>query len=361
MADIRTTLCGIEIDSPFVLASGPVGFSAEGLIAAANAGCGAVTTKTISYNGVVNTTRHMVTPGSNMLINNEGGSDMTLDYWLKEIPMAKAGGVKCLIASVGGIDVDACIDIGRQVAAAGADILEVVVDYHNPGSLVSTIREIKAALDLPILVKVNANWKNTTEMAELCAEAGADGVTAIDSMGPTLRLNLATGRPLLGGKAYGYLTGAPILPFSLRIVNEIASGSKEKLELVGTGGVMSGRDALEMLLAGGTCVGICTYPIIMGVDKIAKLCSELSAEMDKYGYKCIADASRKAVPLDKLPEKSVADFTFDAAKCNNCGRCVTVCAYRARTLDEGRNTVDASLCRICGLCVSACPTKAIKL
>ena len=67
-------------DSPFVLASGPVGFSAEGLIAAANAGCGAVTTKTISYNGVVNTTRHMVTPGSNMLINNEGGSDMTLDY-----------------------------------------------------------------------------------------------------------------------------------------------------------------------------------------------------------------------------------------------------------------------------------------
>ena len=167
MADIRTTLCGIEIDSPFVLASGPVGFSAEGLIAAANAGCGAVTTKTISYNGVVNTTRHMVTPGSNMLINNEGGSDMTLDYWLKEIPMAKAGGVKCLIASVGGIDVDACIDIGRQVAAAGADILEVVVDYHNPGSLVSTIREIKAALDLPILVKVNANWKNTTEMAEL--------------------------------------------------------------------------------------------------------------------------------------------------------------------------------------------------
>ena len=201
MADIRTTLCGIEIDSPFVLASGPVGFSAEGLIAAANAGCGAVTTKTISYNGVVNTTRHMVTPGSNMLINNEGGSDMTLDYWLKEIPMAKAGGVKCLIASVGGIDVDACIDIGRQVAAAGADILEVVVDYHNPGSLVSTIREIKAALDLPILVKVNANWKNTTEMAELCAVTGADGITAIDSMGPTPRLHLATGRPHLGRKA----------------------------------------------------------------------------------------------------------------------------------------------------------------
>ena len=79
MADLRTTLCGRELDSPFVLGSGPCGWDAEALAACANAGCGAVVTKSITIQGAVNTTRHMISNGSMSLLNNEGGSDTGTD------------------------------------------------------------------------------------------------------------------------------------------------------------------------------------------------------------------------------------------------------------------------------------------
>lgn len=361
MADLRTKLCGIELDSPFVLASGPPGFSAEGLIASAAAGAGAVVTKTITYNGIHNTTQHMVTPGSKTLINNEGGSDLPLEYWLDELPKAKAGGVKCLIASIGGGDIDSCIDIGKQVLNHGADMLEVVVDYHYAGDLVERINKIKSAIDAPLLVKVNANWKNTTEIADLCVKAGADGITAIDSMGPVFRVDLSTGRPMLGGDGYGYVTGAPILPFALRIVNEIASGSHSSIDIVGTGGITAGKDALEMLMAGANCVGVCTLATLNGAGAFTKLCKELSDTLDKYGYSSISEAQGIAVEKDLLPTKSTDDFCFDLSKCNHCGRCEVGCPYTARTLGETTNDVDPELCRICGLCFTLCPTQAITI
>lgn len=361
MADIRTKLCGIEIDSPFVLASGPPGFSAEGLVAAAAAGAGAVVTKTITYNGIHNTTQHMARPANKTLINNEGGSDLPLEYWFEELPKAKAGGVKCLIASIGDVDIDSCIDIGKQVLNHGADILEIVVDYHNAGDLVAQFKKVRSAIHAPLLVKVNANWKNTNEIADLCAQAGADGITAIDSMGPVFRVDLSTGRPMLGGNGYGYITGAPILPFALRIVNEIASGSHSFMDIVGTGGVTSGRDALEMLMAGATSVGVCTMPTINGPGAFTKLCKELSDALDKYGYSSISEAQGIAVQKELLPTKTPDDFCFDLSQCNHCGRCEVGCPYRARTLGETTNHVDPELCRVCGLCFTLCPTQAITI
>ena len=70
MANIKTTLCGIELDSPFVLGSGPCGWDAEQLAACANNGCGAVVTKSITIKGAVNTTRHMIANGNLSLLNN---------------------------------------------------------------------------------------------------------------------------------------------------------------------------------------------------------------------------------------------------------------------------------------------------
>ena len=198
----------------------------------------------------------------------------------------------------------------------------------------------------------------TETIARACDEAGADAITAIDSIGPTYRVDITTGRPLIGGHGYGYMTGAPILPIALRYVHDIAA--KTNKDLIGLGGVTNAEAAMEMLMAGATAVGVCTAAIVNGPGVFTQLTENLSKLMDKYGYPDIPSVSGLTLRNGTLEEKSPADFVFEADKCVHCNRCITACAYRARSFDEqGNMHVDANQCRVCGLCFGMCNKKAI--
>ena len=136
MANLKTKLCGREMDTPFVLGSGPCGWDAEALAECVRNGCGAAVTKSISVGGAKNTTRHMVANFGTSLLNNEGGSDMPLTKWRDyEIKKAKDLGVKNLIASVYGYgNLEDTLKIAMTAEEAGADMLELVSGYHAFGS-----------------------------------------------------------------------------------------------------------------------------------------------------------------------------------------------------------------------------------
>ena len=103
MANLKTTLCGIEMDNPFVLGSGPLSYGAEGIIAATKAGAGAVVTKTIRREAAINPTPHMALCDGNSILNTEKWSDYPAERWIKEeLQKCKEGGVKVLIAGAGG-------------------------------------------------------------------------------------------------------------------------------------------------------------------------------------------------------------------------------------------------------------------
>lgn len=200
--------------------------------------------------------------------------------------------------------------------------------------------------------------EDTETIARACDEAGADAITAIDSIGPTYRVDITTGRPLIGGHGYGYMTGAPILPIALRYVHDIAA--KTNKDLIGLGGVTNAEAAMEMLMAGATAVGVCTAAIVNGPGVFTQLTENLSKLMDKYGYPDIPSVSGLTLRNGTLEEKFPADFVFEADKCVHCNRCVTACAYRARSFDEQENMhADANQCRVCGLCFGMCNKKAI--
>jgi dihydroorotate dehydrogenase (fumarate) len=362
MADLKTTLCGIEMDSPFVLGSGPAGFDAEALAAASKAGAGAVVTKSIAVKPFVNPTQHMICSSGQTLMNNEGGSDLELRRWIDvEIPKAKALGVKVLIASVYGYGSrEDTLHVAQQCEKAGADILEVVTGYSEAGGLVELVSAVKSLVKIPVIVKVNGNWRDTGEIAHACDAAGADGITAIDSIGPVYRVDIATGKPLLGGSGYGYMSGASIFPIAMRFVHDIASGSNK--DLIGLGGVTGAETAMEMLMAGATACGVCSLAVLQGAGVFTKLCKDLSGLMDRYGYPDVASVSRRSFAAGTLANRSVDDFFFDPEKCVHCNRCIKSCAYRARRFGgEGRMEVDRSVCRVCGLCFTVCAPGAIGL
>lgn len=361
MADLTTKLCGITLDSPIILGSGPAGFDAISLASAAKAGAGAVVTKSIAVNGFLNNSKHMIYNGVNSLLNNEGGSDLPLKQWTKEeIPKAKEMGVKTLITSVYGYGTtEDTIYIAEECAKAGADIIEIVSGYSEPGELVTLINAVKTRVDIPVIAKVNSNWKDMDGVAYACDKAGADGITVMDSIGPVFRVDITTGKPLLGGNGYGYLTGTPILPLTLRYVHDIAKKSKK--DIIGLGGVTSGESAMEMLMSGASAVGVCSAAILRGHGVFSEFNEKLSDLMDRYGYPDIASLSRRSLEVDKLADKTYKDFYFIEEKCKHCFRCVKVCAYRAREFSAGKPVIDESQCRVCGLCIGVCNTGAIGL
>jgi dihydroorotate dehydrogenase (fumarate) len=354
---LSTELFGIRLKSPFVLGSGPLSYDGSGMIRAYEAGVGAVTTKTIRDNPAQNPYPHIALAGRGSMINSELWSDITGEAWVEEeIPRAKAAGV-VVIASVGHTPGEARNWAGR-VDAAGADMIELV--SYNESDLAPMVREAKLLSGKPILAKLSPNWKDPIAAAKAALVAGADGITAMDSVGPVLRIDIETARPLTGGAmGFGWLSGAAIKPICLRYVAEIASMCNKPI--VGIGGVMTPEDGLEMLMAGASAVGICTAPILKGLDYVAKLNAGLEAALKRLSYDSVASASGVSLPFLRSNEgHSKFDFGFDPVLCTKCMLCVRSCPYDARSLASEAMSVDGT-CRHCGLCASVCPTGALRL
>jgi dihydroorotate dehydrogenase (fumarate) len=248
-------------------------------------------------------------------------------------------------------------EIAGRVAAAGPDIVELV--SYRAEDAAPMVAVAKAKTDLPVLIKVTANWPNLVDVVDACLAAGADGVTAIDSIGPTLRIDVETGEPLLG--SFAWLSGRAILPISLRAVAQICQ--RHRVPVVGTGGVGQAEDAVEMVMAGATAVGVHSLPMMQGLGWFGRTLARLDRWLEKRGHGRLADLRGAALPhlQEPMPHTPLA-FAFDQEACTRCGRCVTVCAYGARVLtDEGDMLLDEEICRSCGLCVTVCAPGALEV
>lgn len=362
MVDLKTNIGGLEIGNPLILASGPLSHDGRAILRAHRAGAGAVVTKTISRVPAVNAVPHIAKVG-NGLINGEKWSDLPYKQWIEiEIPLAKDGGAT-VIASVGLSQGDVAA-LARSLARAGADAIEVV--SYDGKALAPMVREAVRQVDIPVFAKVSANWTDVIDVARACLKSGATAITAIDSIGPALRIDPQMRTPLLGS-GYGWLTGQTIFPIALRIVSEIAIATGAPI--VGTGGIWEVDNILEMVMAGAHAVGICSLPILRGVTIFSELAEELSSRLHDLGYHSLKEAIGVALPalrsyerigsgLPAAKKAANAAFVLNEELCPDCGVCVSICPYQARVSPR---EIDPARCRLCGLCSSACPRGALEL
>ena len=353
---IETELFGIKLQSPLIIGSGPISYAAEGMIRAYENGAGAVVTKTIRDEAAQNPFPHITISDRNSMVNAEKWSDFSGNRWVeKEIPEAKAAGV-VVIGSIGHTpgEVENWIE---KVDRAGADIIELV--SYTEEEILPMAERAKELTEKPVVIKISPNWRDPVGAALGCLKLGADGITAMDSIGPVLRIDINTATPLVGGEGgRGWLTGSAIKPVALNYVAAIASQTDKPV--IGLGGVMTPEDGIEMLMAGASAVGVCTAPMLKGISYLGKLNRGMSDLGDKLGYKFLEEISGAA--LKNLPEKEVMEkfsFAYNPEICTDCGRCVIVCPYQARGLKDRVMDLDEALCRYCGLCVTVCPTGAL--
>ncbi len=358
MASLGARLCGREMDSPLVLASGPLSYGAEAISLAFAAGASAVVTKTIGLHAAVNPTPHIWRAERGSLLNTEKWSDLPPEQWLScELP-ALRGHPGLLIVSIGNSVADV-EGLTTPLTEAGADLVEVV--SYSGDDAAPMVTAAVARTSLPVLVKVSSNWPNLLDVVGACVLAGAAGVTAIDSIGPALRIDVETARPVLESPfGHAWLSGPAIKPLAVRAVADIKRAYG--VPVVAVGGVSRGTDVAEMLMAGADAVSAHTAPLLMGLGWFQKTRTELAAFMDAHGYASLPDLQGVALPHLTDGESSARlGFAFDPAVCTECMLCVRLCPYGARNLKARVMTLDDGRCRSCGLCASVCAAGALHL
>jgi dihydroorotate dehydrogenase (fumarate) len=363
-------LFNLELPSPFVLGSGPLSYGAPGIWNAFEAGAGAVTTKTLRLEAAVNPTPHIVVPRSahlrGTLFNTEKWADLSWERWVETELPAMSGHPGALIVSVGHTSAEARI-IARRVADTHVvDAIECVA--YGRTDLAPLVQAVREQTGLPVLAKLSFNWGDELwRTAEDALRAGATGFTAIDSIGPALEIDVNSAQPIIGGIGNrAWMSGAAIRPLAQAIVAELVT--RFGAPVIGTGGILNAEDAVEMTMVGAAALGVCSAPLLRGLEWIGKTNERLGRWLEEHGYTDL-DAVRGIAlgRLHTLEDTRPLTFVFEAARCTLCHLCVTACPYDAREM-EGDKPRDPGLrqilieerCRNCGLCVELCKPAALR-
>jgi len=290
---LKVNLAGLRLDNPTMLASGILGYSAETLSSIVEGGAGAVVTKSVglkSRKGYANPT---VVQADFGLINAVGLPNPGIGEFVGEIREMKRLGVP-LIVSVYGFSAEEYATVAKKAVGAGADAVELNVSCphvketgseigQRPEVLAEVVGKVKAVVDRPVFVKLSPNVTDIVEIAEAAVRAGADGITAANTV-RAMAIDVETAMPILSNKRGG-LSGPAVKPIALRCVYDIYE--RVKVPIVGCGGVTGWLDAVEFLLAGASAVQIGTAIALKGPNVFRSVAKGVDAYLKKKGFRSV--------------------------------------------------------------------------
>ncbi len=298
--DLSCRIAGVRLPTPLVLASGIWGTSPSLLERAARTGAGAVTAKTCTPAPRRGHRNPTAVDWGHGLINAMGlpnpGAREEIALLAEAAERLAPLGVP-LIAS---ISADTAEEFGLAaslVAEAHPALIEVNISCPNLGSgngemfassaedAAEVTRKVKAATAIPCIVKLTPNVSDIAGIARAVVDAGADAITAINTM-PGMIVDAESGAPILANGTGG-ISGPALKPIALYCVHEIAG--VVSVPIIGTGGVLTGQDAVEMVSAGATCVGVGSAVVYRGENAFTLIRDELSQWLEAHGCACLEE------------------------------------------------------------------------
>ncbi len=266
---MRVRIGPVELPNPIVAASGTFGHGDEVARVCDPSRLGAVTTKSLAPFPWAGNPAPRLHPASAGMLNSVGLQGPGVETWVsEELPALLARGAR-VIASIWGRTVDDFALAAKMLRPVHDDLVALEVNVscpnvedrsrmfaHSADATAAVTRAVVDAVDgLPVLAKLSPNATDVREIAAAAVGAGATGLTLVNTL-LGLALDPVTRRPALGAGGGG-LSGPAIKPVALRIVAEVAR-ELPGVPIVGTGGVLTGADAVEMLVAGASAVGVGT-------------------------------------------------------------------------------------------------------
>jgi dihydroorotate dehydrogenase (NAD+) catalytic subunit len=299
--DLSVSICGVQLRNPLVLAAGILGTTPELLLRVAQSGAGMVTTKSCGPRPRAGHPNPTVLDWGHGLINAVGLANPGVEEEVEIIAQAREMldqmGVP-LVASIFAETAQGFAEVAQRVSEASPHFIELNISCPNVADdmgqpfasdavqaalVTAAVREVTS---VPIIVKLSANVPDIATIARSVEQAGADAIAAINSLGPGMIIDVHSGKPILANKVGG-VSGPAIRPIAVRCVYDIYRAVS--IPIVGMGGVADGRDALEMIMAGATAVGIGSAVRYHGPEVFSAILDETKKLMAQEGYDRVAE------------------------------------------------------------------------
>lgn len=293
--DMRVNLCGVTLRNPITTASGTFGFGHEYGEFFDLSMLGAIGVKGLTPAERLGNPAPRIAETPLGILNCVGLQNPGIDRFIEEqIPFLRRYDTK-IIANVSGNTVEEYCGMVEKISDADIDLIEMNISCPNvkcggmafgtqPGMVTEVVSAAKKYAKKPLIVKLSPNVTDISEIARAAVDAGADALSLINTL-LGMRIDVDTRRPILSN-IMGGMSGPAVFPIAVRMVYQVRRAVS--VPIIGMGGIRTGRDVAEMLLAGADAVAIGTA---MFADPMApvKALHELETYMQRHGVERAAD------------------------------------------------------------------------
>lgn len=297
MVNTKVNLCGIELSNPVIPASGTFGFGYE-FANLYDINC----LGTFSFKGTTRDERFgnptpRIAECNEGMLNSVGLQNPGVEKVIsRELPLLKQCFNKKVMANVSGFSVEdyayTCEKLNDEDQIGWFEVNVSCPNVHGGGLAFGTsaknaaevTKAVKKVTDKPVFIKLSPNVTDIAEIAKACEDAGADGVSLINTL-LGMRIDLKTKKPILANKMGGF-SGPAIKPVALRMVYQVYEAVK--IPIIGMGGIATAEDVIEMMLAGATAVQVGAANLV-NPFACRDIINQLPKTMEKYNITSLQD------------------------------------------------------------------------
>lgn len=295
MADLSVKICGVDFKNPIIPASGVFGYGREYEELFPLDKLGGIATKgtTLKLRTGNIAPRIAETPGG--MLNSVGLQNPGIDHFIStELPYLLTKNVT-ILANIAGSTPEECAEVAAKLEGTDVHMIELNISCPNVrqggaafgtdcGMAAEVTRQVRAATTKPLVVKLSPNVTSITDIARAVEAAGADAVSLINTL-LGMRIDINTRRPVLHNNVGG-LSGPAVFPVAVRMVWQVANAVK--IPVIGMGGVSSGRDAIELMMAGASAVQV-GAAIFTDPFAAVRIVEEMNEFLDSKGIADVND------------------------------------------------------------------------
>lgn len=291
--NVETEICGLKLRNPTMLAAGILGMTASSLNRIYDHGAGAVVTKSFTKNPKKGYKNPVIVEVDCGILNAIGLSNPGVKIFKEELKKVKKE--IPIIASIAGSSPKEFAEVSKEVSDL-VDMIEINVSCPHAGEgygsfigqdpkvTYEVVKAVKKAVNLPVSVKLTANVADIVEIAINAKKGGCDALTLINSVGPGMKIDIKTAKPVLSNR-FGGLSGPAIKPIAIRCVYEIYENMD--MPIIGVGGITTYKDVIEFLYAGARAVQIGTGILYKGVNIFQDIVYGLKKFMKENNFKSV--------------------------------------------------------------------------
>ena len=292
---MKVNINGVEFKNPVIAASGTFGFGAEynnfydvGIL-------GGISSKGLTINPKAGNDGLRVYETASGMMNSVGLNNPGIDAFIEtELPKMKKLGTN-VIANIGGGCIEDYVKAVTKINETDVDMIELNISCPNVkhGGMAfgiksnvayDVVKEIKSIVKKPLMVKLSPNAEDIVDMAVKCEEAGADSISLINTL-KGMAIDIYNRKPVFNNVTAG-LSGPAVKPVALAMVHDVAKAVN--IPVIGLGGIASGADAIEFMMAGASAIQIGTVNFINPMAG-KEIIEEMEAFLKEQGIKDIND------------------------------------------------------------------------